>query len=141
MSILAFTLAFSFSAQATVYGGNPPLELKVDRPAHDLSAASVTIEKLRVNYCGGGYTDYAVDSAEDLVAGYSRTITGGDLCGVRVYWSSPMTIESPTFLLEYDSSYTDVYITSGPQPASLTPFSVLEGSIYGGGPLLLVTLG
>ena len=51
---------------------------------------------------------------------------------------SAMIIENGSFVLEYDSAYTDVYISTGPQPAVLTPFAVLQGSISGGGPALLI---
>lgn len=140
MSLLAFALVFSSDAHAVVYGGNPGLRLHIDRPAHDLTAGDVMLDRIRVNYCGGGYTDYAVDGYVDLAVGYARTIAGGDICSFRVYWDSAMTIESPTFTLEYDALYTDVTVTWAPQPASLTPFTVVNGSISGGGPVLLVTI-
>ncbi|MFN7142749.1 MAG: hypothetical protein ACK4YP_03165 [Myxococcota bacterium] len=140
MSILALALALSSDAHAGIYGGNPGLRLHIDRSAHDLTSGDVMLDRIRVAYCGGGYTDYVVDGFVDLVVGYQRTISGGDICSVRAYWDSAMTIESATFTLEYDALYTDVAVTWAPQPASLTPFTVVNGSISGGGPVLLVTI-
>lgn len=141
MSLLALALALTTDAHAGIYGGNPGITIKVVRPANDLLGADVTLEKVRVNYCGGGFTDYAVNGYVDLVVGYQRTITGGDICGIRSYWDSEMDIEGSAFLLEYDSLYTDVSVTpTGPVPANLTPFTVIQGSIYGQGPQLVVTI-
>jgi hypothetical protein len=140
MSLLALVLTFAHNADAAIYSGNPEIVFKVDRAAHDLTAAAVTVDKIRVNYCGGGYTDYSVGHDADLVAGWSIIVSGGDFCGIRAYWTSVISIESDTFGLEYDHAYTDVSVGSTIPPVALAPFTVIWGAIYGGNPELHLTI-
>ncbi|MDP2315518.1 MAG: hypothetical protein Q8P41_21650 [Pseudomonadota bacterium] len=142
MSLLALALLSATSpADAAVYGGNPSVKLKVDRPPHDLTAAEVNLAKVRVHNCsGGGYTDYTIAETVDLVTEYTLPISAGTYCNLTVFWDSAMTIESNAFVLEYDHASTAVALTGTVQTVALTPFTVVLGAIYGGNPSLIVII-
>ena len=129
------------SAHATLYFGNPNLGFRVDRPAGDYVAGSVTLDKVRVHHCGGGFTDYEVDSVIDPVAGYTLTIAGGDHCALTFAWASALVIEGHgslgPFTVRYAAGATTVPLSEEIAPVALTPYSVASGSMSGGAPWLL----
>lgn len=133
-------------AHASVYGGNPSLWMKTDRPAHDFTAADVLLEGVEVHYCGGGSTEYVVDEVIDPVAGWGTVIGGGDLCGVTFHWDSALVIDgirnNTPFSIGFGSASASTYVPIGASigPVALTPVQVLSGTFPSGSPLLLMTL-
>lgn len=136
--LLSLALSFVSASHATIYGGNPQLFLSVDRPEHDLASVEVDLDKVRMHHCQGGYTDYEVDGAVDLVEGHVLAISAGDYCGITVYWASVMTLYgvNDAYVLEYDDATDALSIGSTIPPVSLAPFEVVLGTIYGGNPVL-----
>jgi hypothetical protein len=133
-------VALPFAAHATVYTGNPNIDFHVDRPMqHDLVSGDVTLDHVRVSYCGGGHTDYAVNDVVDPVAGYSLTINGGDLCSVTFAWSTSMYLDGSNFTVGYDATSTTVQVGAN-MSASLSPYRVVSGNPSGGAPVLFVTI-
>ena len=143
MTLLALALSAA-PAHAIVYGGNPDLSLKVDRPPHDIVEASVDLATVRVHTCGGGYTDYTIGDPVDLALGFSIPIANGDYCAVTVFWDSVMTIvgDNPDydFVLEYSYASTGLQLQGTEQAVGLAPFTLVSGIIYGGNPALVVRI-
>jgi hypothetical protein len=131
----------SSDAQAFLYFGNPGnLSFRVDRPADDYLDGSVYLTKVRMQHCAGGYTDYAVNQTIDPVAGYSLSIGPGDECYATYFWGSTMDIDGPTYTVRYSQPTTTVALSGDIAPASLSPYSVLSGTMSGGGPWLMMVI-
>ncbi|MEL6342473.1 MAG: hypothetical protein AAFV53_05030 [Myxococcota bacterium] len=144
-SILLASVLFALPvspAYAVVHAGNPHLEFWVDPPEGSLTTGDVTLDRVRVHLCGGGYTDYPVGAAIDPVAGYGLTIQGGDLCKVTFFWDSDMTLEGSNAIGAYSLRYTEAFtevVLSGPDyGADLDPFIVENGVVHAGNPHLPV---
>jgi hypothetical protein len=122
------------SASANIYGGNPQLTVHVVRPQQDLTTADVTLGKIRMHACGGGYTDYSVGQSVDLVSGYTQAIGAGDWCGVTFFWDDTLLIDGwdqyGAFTVSYSQSSTYYQIDPAVSPVALTPNSVTNGTLY-----------
>jgi hypothetical protein len=122
------------------YSGTPIVDFRVDRPADDYIDGTVTLTKIRVHACGGGYTDVTVGQTIDPVAVQSVQIPAGDHCQLTFYWSTSLDIDGPTYTVRYSSSTTAVPLSADIEPVYLSPWSVVSGSMSGGGPWLLVDI-
>jgi hypothetical protein len=127
-------LALPVPAHAVIYIGNPTLGFRVDRPANDYVDGSVYLIGVRVHYCGGGYDDYAVGQTIDPVAGYTVTVSGGNLCGATWAWGSTMSIEGPAYDLEAYDDTTFFAIDGDIDPVALEDWDVVSGTYSGLGP-------
>jgi hypothetical protein len=129
-------------ASAVVYGNAPDLLLEVDRYEQDFASADVTLDKVRLHYCGGGYADYEVDTSIDPVAGHSVAVQNGDYCGVTAFWATDLYIDGANgaFTLRYSPDSTYVALSGTTQSADLAPFTVVDGFIHGGNPKLWITI-
>ena len=142
--MLSSLLLLISSADAFVYIGNPNLDFRIDRPADDYLGGTVTLDKVRVNHCAGGSTDYQVDQTLDPVAVYTLTIAGGDHCSVTYYWASAIVIDGEgqlgPFTVRYSQATTTVQLKADIEPVALNPYSVASGSMSGGAPWLLMDI-
>jgi hypothetical protein len=136
--VAAAAALVSTTAHAFIYVGNPNLGFRVDRPAGDYVSGSVVLTKVRVHKCGGGYVDYPVGATVDPVAGGSVPIGAGNLCFATFYWGSTMEVDGPAYTLEVEDSTTTVTLGEEISPVALTPYTVVSGTMSGGGPWLLV---
>ena len=132
-------------AQAVVYGGNPGVTIEVGRAENDLVSAEVLLTKVRVAYCGSGYTDYTVNETVDMVEGYTLTILGGNLCAIIPYWGEDLLMEGNgqygAFSLLYENNTTPVTVQAGgTMTAPLVPFTWESGVVYGGNPEVKITI-
>lgn len=131
----------ALDAHAFVFLGNPDVGFRVDRPQGDYVDGSVILEKLRIHHCGGGYTDYTVDKVVDPVEGYDVTISGGDHCYATWFWDSDMEIDGDgvagPYTVEYTGSTATVTLSNDIDWVALSPWSVVSGTMVGGGPKLL----
>lgn len=129
-------------AGAIIYNGNPNLGFRVDRPAGDYLSGSVTVDKVRVHHCAGGYTDHSVNDTIDPVDGYTMAIPSGDECGLTFYWSSALTIDGDgalgAFTVSHSGSTTSVTLEDEIPPTLLGGCTVTSGQMSGGCPWLLV---
>lgn len=130
------------NTQAIVHGGNPNLHFEVQQGPGYLTEGSVDLDKVRVELCGGGFTDYQVDDTIDPVDGFDLTISGGDLCGVELFWDSEMFLDGVgplgAFSLSYDKAST--YVPLPAQPQALTPWTPETGIVHGGNPNLTLSI-
>jgi hypothetical protein len=133
-------LSLALPAQAVIYIGNPVLDFRVDRPAGDYVDGSVTLAKVRVHHCAGGYTDVTVNDALDPVQVYSVAIPAGDQCSLTFYWNSALDVNGPAYTVRYAQSTTAMTLSTDIAPVALTPYSVVSGSMSGGGPWLLASI-
>jgi hypothetical protein len=131
---------WSSVAFAVQYQGTPALTFRVDRPAGDYVEGEVTVQKLRVHHCGGGTTDVTVGATVDPVVANTVPIPAGDHCAVTFYWSTTLDIDGPTYTVRYSQSTTTVALDTEIDPKALTPYSVIAGTMSGGGPWLLVAI-
>ena len=131
-------------AEAVIYVGNPDLGFRIDRPADDYVGGTVTLTKVRVSHCGGGFTDYAVNQTLDPVAVYTLPIAAGDHCSVTYYWGSALLIDGEgsqgLFTVRYAQATTTVTLKADIDPVALSPYSVVSGSMSGGAPWLLMDI-
>jgi hypothetical protein len=132
--------AFLSTAHAVVYVGSPTLGFRVDRAAGDYTGSSVVLDKVRVHHCAGGYTDVQVDETLDLVDGATVSIPSGDHCGLTWYWDSALDIDGPTYTVRYAQATTGVTLDDEIPPVALTPYTVVSGTMSGGGPWLLSSI-
>lgn len=139
-ALCALSFALSTDAGAVIYLGNPTLNVRVDRPLGDYVEGTVDFDKVRVHHCAGGYTDYTVAKTIDPVAGYDVDIDAGNHCGVTFFWDSVMDIDGPAYTVRYSGSTTAVTLDTPIDPVALTPYTVISGSMSGGGPQLVVTI-
>lgn len=143
-SVLVSFLFVSPSARAVVFTGNPNVGFRVDRPQGDYLEGSVGLDKLRVVHCGGGSTDYAVGQTIDPVAGFSVAIDAGDHCGLVFFWDTDLDIDGDgsqgAFTVRATEDTTSVTIAEPISPVAFSPWSVVSGSMSGGGPWLLVAI-
>lgn len=137
---VASTVAFASTAEAIIHGGNPHLDFFVTPPEGTLSGGDVDVDRIRVHNCGGGFTDYIVNETIDPVEGYGLDITGGNLCGVTVFWDSDMYLDgnnvSGDYTIRYDDDLTYVPLGNPTSAVPLAPFFVEDGIIHGGNPHL-----
>jgi len=128
-------------AHAVQYTGNPQLGFRVDRPADDYVTGDVTLAKIRVHHCGGStYTDVTVGQNLDPVDVNWVSIPAGDHCSVTFFWSTDLDIDGPSWTVRYAESTTHVPLATDITPVSLSPWTVISGTMTGGGPWLLVTI-
>ena len=126
-------------AQAVVYIGNPNVSFRVDRVDDDYTSGDVHLDLVRIEHCDGTDTEYVVDDIVDPVLGHTVVIAGGDHCGVTWVFDSDFVIDGSGFVV--DSSQREVY-SALPSPSwvPLSPWSVVSGTMTGGGPRLLTTI-
>lgn len=136
--------AVATPARAVFYFGNPVLDFRVDRPADDYVEGTVTVDKVRVYHCGGGYTDYPVADTIDPVVVNHVEIDAGDHCGLTFFWSSDLDIDGDgslgAFTVRYEEATTAVTLDTDIDPVALAPYSVVSGSMPGGAPWLLTNI-
>ena len=130
-------LSLALPAHALIYLGNPQLGFRVDRPADDYVDGSVVLDKIRVHHCAGGYTDVQVDETIDPVAVIRVAIPAGNHCSITWYWASDLDVDGPAFTVRYAGATTTVTLAADIPPVALSPYSVVSGSMSGGGPWLL----
>lgn len=135
-----FAVAVAPSADAAVYVGNPTMDLRVDRPAHDFVSGDAWPIAVRLGYCGGGSVDIAVDTAVDPVDGFSIAFDAGDWCTATVLWADDVTITGPSYTLLVEHASTTVNLVGSEQYTAMTPFQVLTGTYGGYAPRLVVTV-
>jgi hypothetical protein len=141
---MSIVLLLSLPAHAFLFGGNPDVRVEVQRPAGDLLSGSVELQTLRVHSCSGGYTDYPVGDAIDPVEGATIAIAGGDLCALRFYWATDMSLAGygtlGSFALLYSEPYTTISVDPEIVSVPLTPYDLVSGSMTSGAPRLTVTV-
>lgn len=137
MTILSLALSSAFAVQ---YAGNPILDFRVDRPAGDYVEGAVTLSKVRVSHCGGGFTDVSVGQALDPVQLQSVAIPAGDHCAVTLYWSTALDVDGAGYTVRYSQSTTTVALATDIAPTPLTPYVVVAGTMSGSGPWLLLDI-
>lgn len=137
-------LALTGPADAVVYQGNPVLRFRVDRTQGDYLEGSSALDKVRVHHCGGGATDVAVGEDLDPVAGFEVAIPAGDHCGLVLFWDGPMDVDGDgslgAFTVRVTAGSTTLTLADPIAPVALAPWSVVSGSMSGGGPWLLASL-
>jgi len=126
-------------AQAVIYGGNPHITFTADRLEADLDEGDVTIEKVRMHYCGGGYTDITVDEQVDLVAGWGLDFAPGNYCAVKLFWDTDLLLDGTdtnnnAFTISHDAAFTHIGLTTGSSTVALSQVDWIVGVIYGGNP-------
>jgi hypothetical protein len=141
LSVLAAYVLLSPSAWAVTYAGNPTIRITLHDPLSYVDASSVDIVGVRIYNCGGGHTDYYDSGTVDLLDSWSTVITGGNLCGARVYWDSTLVMtgtdgSSNPLELQYDEAYTDIYFAEPIGDVPLSQYKVITGSYSGGTPYL-----
>ncbi|MCB9673446.1 MAG: hypothetical protein H6736_24700 [Alphaproteobacteria bacterium] len=132
-------LTLGTPAHAAIYSGNPATTFRIDRPQGDLTDGDVNVYKLRIHYCGGGYTDYSVKQWVDPVDGFSVTINGGNLCSATVFWDSDIVLHGNGFEIVAEPTLTSVSLDPI-KDADVLPWHVTEGNPGAGTPQLLVEL-
>ncbi|MCB9688556.1 MAG: hypothetical protein H6735_26195 [Alphaproteobacteria bacterium] len=136
-------LLLAAQAHAYIYTGNPDFGVEVNRLANDYVEGDVHLDKVRIVRCDASWTDYTVDGDVDVVAGFTLTVAGGDLCAAVFYWGSTMTIDGDgslgAFTVSYDKATTTVLFDDPITPKALTPYTVTSGSMEGWGPWLVMT--
>ncbi|MEQ1503699.1 MAG: hypothetical protein ABMB14_15780 [Myxococcota bacterium] len=134
--------AFAQPAQAVVFLGNPELTFRVDRAAHDYTGGAVTLTKVRVGFCSGSTTDVTVGAVIDPVEAVVVAIPAGDLCGIQWFWGSDLDVDGPGYTVRYSAATTAVVLDPDGTlpPKALSPYSVVSGSMGGGGPWLLASI-
>ncbi|MCA9490407.1 MAG: hypothetical protein KC621_10800 [Myxococcales bacterium] len=129
---MLFLLTALTPAHAILIGGNPNVGVSIDNVLGQYDDGSVYITKVRAMECGGGYTDYTINKWVDPVAGYTLTIDGGDLCNIRYYFGSPMTLHGTNangaFTVTYDEPYGTIDIDPEIATPALTPYTVPQGA-------------
>jgi hypothetical protein len=135
--MLVVTALLSAPAHAFIYVGNPSLGFRVDRPQADYVDGAVHLDKIRVHHCGGGYTDVTVDQTLDPVALNHVAIPAGDHCSLTWYWGGDLDVDGASYTVRYAEATTTVVLDAEIPPKSLSPYSVVSGSMSGGGPWLL----
>lgn len=145
-----FTAALSLSlcivpaAHAWVFGGNPTVEIWIDRPVGDIERADVTLDEIRVGKCAGGYDTYVIDQELDLASNFALTIAGGDLCSVTAIWGSTASeVERANagWIVAHDAPSTSVdLVETGASSRKLTPLDVIQGPVEGQFPRLYVDI-
>lgn len=135
--MLPFFSLLSAPAGAVVYIGNPALGFRVDRPQDDYVQGVVVLDKVRVHHCGGGYTDVAVGETIDPVQLTFVGLPAGDHCSLTWYWGSALDVDGPSYTVRYAEPTTTVDLDVEIPPKRLAPYSVVSGSMSGGGPWLL----
>lgn len=127
-------------AEAYVYWGNPEFKLEISRTEGDLIGGQVDLIGVRIYKCGGGFNDYIADATIDPTDGWTTTITGGNLCGARVFWGSDGTVWSNAFTLKSDVDRSDVPLTGTTSSAAWEDWVVASGSFSGSSPVVKVTI-
>ncbi|MEQ1567156.1 MAG: hypothetical protein ABMA64_16065 [Myxococcota bacterium] len=135
-----FALLIAAHAQAVQYNGTPVITFRVDRPAGDYVEGAATLSKVRVEHCAGGWTDVSVGAAIDPVAPNEVGIPAGDHCGLTFYWSTAVEVDGPAYTVRYSGATTTVPLATDIAPRALSPYTVVSGSMSGGGPWLLVSI-
>ncbi|MEZ4320714.1 MAG: hypothetical protein R3F61_24750 [Myxococcota bacterium] len=123
-----FALGAAPTAQASIYMGNPTTEFRIDRSNGDLTDGDVYVYKVRVHACDGSYTDYSVKQWVDPVAGYGKTINGGDLCSATWYWGSDVVLDGPGFTIVATPDQTTVSLDPL-KTVDVLPWYVAEGTL------------
>lgn len=128
-------------AAALVWTGTPVIGFRIDRPGvSDLISGEVVLDELTVHYCDSTTVDYPIGAVIDPVAGYERTISGGDLCGATWHFSTIMEVDGSGFQLEIgDASVYTPIIPSMPW-VTLSDVDVVGGSMSGDDPALITWL-
>lgn len=146
MSLVLATLALlsASPAHAVIYGGNPELTIKVQRPQDDLTGGTVTLETVVLHLCAGGAAMWNVDTQIDPVVGFSMDIPAGNFCEVELVWGDTMELDGDgaygTFALEYDESATWITLVGATQSVELDPVTWTSGVVHGGNPELDLTI-
>lgn len=130
----------SFPARAVVYLGNPTLGFRVDRPADDYVDGSVVLDKVRVHHCAGGSTDVTVEETIDPTVVTWVAVPAGNHCSLTFYWGSDLDVDGPSYTVRYAEATTAVELAAEITPVALAPYSVVAGSMSGGGPWLLAVV-
>lgn len=134
------SLLLTPSAEAYVFWGNPELKLEIDRTEGDLVEGDVELVGVRVTRCNGTYNDYMADTPIDPVAGWTTTISGGNLCRATAWWSSDGVIWSSAFTLKSDVEFSPVDIVGPVSSAAWEDWVVTGGTFTGSHPVVKVTI-
>lgn len=130
----------SLPAFALQYQGTPVLTFRVDRPADDYVEGEVVLTKVRVHHCDASTTDVTVGATLDPVVANTVALPAGDHCALTFFWGSAMDIDGPSWTVRYAQSTTTVWLDTEIPPKSLTPYTVIAGTMPGGGPWLLASI-
>ncbi|MBX2802409.1 MAG: hypothetical protein KTR31_32315 [Myxococcales bacterium] len=144
-ALLLLPLVVGTTAHATLMTGNPgDATLKVDVGSNTLTWGSVDLDKVRLHWCGGGFTDHNVGQNIDPVAGHTISGINGDVCGMTVFWDSDAELDGDdggtTYSLEVTATTTYVDVDPSPSPSAYGPYTVTSGSFSGQGPRLEIEL-
>jgi hypothetical protein len=126
------------SALALQYNGTPVVTFRADRPAGDYVSGEVELQKVRVHGCSGATTDVVVGAVIDPVLVQTVPIPAGNHCGLTFFWSTVLDIYGPAYTVRYSQSSTYVALAVDIAPKALSPYTVVAGTMSGGGPRLLV---
>jgi hypothetical protein len=129
-----------FTANATVYTGNPSLTFHVTRPENDFVGGYVVLHQLRIRKCNNQTLTYTIDDEIDPVDGWSKTISGGDYCAATLVWDTVMEIDGSSFVIEHDAASTVVPLSGSSQTVVLSPIDVVSGTFSGNLPRLVLTI-
>ena len=131
---MLFLLTALTPAHAYLFGGTPdiPVDVEVDNVLNQYTSGSVLLDKVRVYACNGSYLDYNVGLWVDPVAGHTEHIQGGDLCGIRYYFGSAMTLHgvnsNGAFTVVFDEPFATVDIDPEIANPAITPYTVTQGT-------------
>ena len=141
-SLLALLSNLPAISSAIVHGGNPNVHFHVDQAPGYLTQGSVDLDKVRVEYCAGGFSDYTVDETIDPVAGFDLSISGGDLCSIELFWDSEMMLDGAGPLGAFSLNYnqTSTWVPLPAQPQALTPWTPEAGIVHGGNPNIYLSI-
>lgn len=135
LSALVVVASAALTPPSPAHAAGPELKLEVHRPEADINSAKGDIDFVRMHDCSSGTTDYDVSDTVELVGGWTLDIDAGAWCSVTVFWDSELIITGgappASFELSYDESVTDVDVDDS---EDLTPFTVVNGFVYGGNP-------
>lgn len=128
-------------AEAVIYGGNPDLDVEIQRLSSDLTSGSGYLVKVRVYECDTlDFVDYPVGQTVDPVAGFSVEIQGGDLCGATLFWADDVLLAGADFVMAYGDHTTNVLFGEPIAPVALTPIEVVYGDPGGVAPRLYASV-
>jgi len=141
LSLFLLGLAGS-TAQAAVHAGNPVLELKLVVPGETVQSATVDVEDLVLVACDDSVTTIAIDDEVDLATGMQQAIPAGDWCDVELTgldWDDAVgSNSSGSWSLELSYQQVSIDIDPGDGTLDLDQFTMVQGAIHAGNPVLEV---
>ena len=139
-ALSTLALLASGPATAAVHAGNPVLDLHLTVGAESLSSADVTIDDLVMVACDQTEHVIAIDDTVDLVGGFQQNIPAGDWCAVRLEGLSFAQVtgsgQAGSWVMTVDHSQVTFDIDPGDGALQLDQYTVVQGAVHAGNPVL-----